>query len=148
MVNLEHLTSREDKSSSLRSSSSLASPYATQPYQTPTMRQGSNLPTLLDREHRSANLLDLIYSLVPEEMAGRRLSSLYLMGPYHDGWHVCSSFHLKYECLLTLCCEQVLHGPSFGAELKMFYSLDPARRRAETDPAWLAIYLMVSLHHC
>ncbi|KAL8276417.1 hypothetical protein RQP46_011169 [Phenoliferia psychrophenolica] len=102
VTNLEHLTEHlpSHGGGSLRSSSNHASPYAQTTHHSP------------------------IYSLVPEEVAGRRLSSLYLMGPYHAGWHV-------------------LHGPSFGAELKTFYRLDPATRRAETDPAWLAIFLMV-----
>lgn len=90
VTNLEHLTESGARSGP-RSSASLPSPFTAlnQSYQNPN-RPALTLPALLDRDHRSATLLDLIYSLVPEEVAGRRLASLFLMGPYHTAWHASS----------------------------------------------------------
>lgn len=48
---------------------------------------------------------------------------------------------LSYIFLIN---SQILHTPTFRAELTEFFSLEPEAQRVESDPAWVALLLLVS----
>ncbi|KAM0749396.1 hypothetical protein T439DRAFT_48962 [Meredithblackwellia eburnea MCA 4105] len=133
VTSLEHLAnSGHNNNNATTSSQPTASPFPSSSLShnspslpiLPPVHPAKSLPPLLDLNARPQAIMDMIFSLIPDATAGKRLAALYFQCEYHLGWHI-------------------LHGPTFGKELREFYDLDPATRRAQTDPAWIAVFLMV-----
>ncbi|KZP18142.1 hypothetical protein FIBSPDRAFT_933606 [Athelia psychrophila] len=84
----------------------------------------TRLPLALDPTTRGEVVLDSVYAILPERVLAMRLTRSYFQGALQLGWHI-------------------LHESLFMQEEHDFYALEPNTQRSETDPAWIAVYLMV-----
>lgn len=81
--------------------------------------------------------LDKVYATLPDNESGRRLVQAFFDGPVHHGWPVRTPKHAKTD-------REVIEDLSFVCDLDLFCSLDTLSYRHAIDPAWVALYLMVS----
>ncbi|KAF7965195.1 hypothetical protein HWV62_45216 [Athelia sp. TMB] len=79
---------------------------------------------MFDPVARSKCLHNHVFGMLPEPAVARKLTKAYLEGPFHHGW-------------------PIIHTPSFKREETAFFALPPNIQRVSTDPAWIALYMMV-----